>query len=135
MKKVDEFTNEKIKKNSDFKTQYKLIQQKVEIVKKILEYRIQHGLSQAPAAELGRPLSRAADVAPEIVEIVAPAGHIQRVVLVLSRLSPQAAGAEVLDDEETSRCLRVGSAGLVAADCREVLPQSGEPGTRVTGRR
>ncbi|MBU3959183.1 MAG: helix-turn-helix domain-containing protein [Candidatus Omnitrophica bacterium] len=51
MKKVDDYIKEKIKKDPDFKSRYDLIVQKVEIAKKIIEYRIEHNLSQARLAK------------------------------------------------------------------------------------
>lgn len=54
MKKVDTHIKEKIKKNPDFKSHYDLIKQKAKVVKKIIEYRSKHNLSQAQLAkELG----------------------------------------------------------------------------------
>ncbi len=51
MKKVDDYIKEKMKKDPNFKSRYDLIMQKVEIAKKIIEYRIEHNLSQAQLAK------------------------------------------------------------------------------------
>lgn len=54
MKKVDIHIKEKIKKNPDLKSHYDLIKQKAKVVKKIIEYRNKHNLSQTQfAKELG----------------------------------------------------------------------------------
>lgn len=51
MRKVDDYIKEKMKKDPNFKSHYNLIMQKVEIVKKIIEYRIEHNLSQTQLAK------------------------------------------------------------------------------------
>ncbi len=54
MKKVDDYIKEKIRKNPDFKIRYNLSKEKASVVKKIIEYRIQHNLSQEQfAREIG----------------------------------------------------------------------------------
>ncbi|MDI6792165.1 MAG: helix-turn-helix transcriptional regulator [bacterium] len=51
MKKVDDYIEGKIRKDPNFKSRYDLIMQKVDIVKKIIEYRIKYNLSQAQLAK------------------------------------------------------------------------------------
>lgn len=51
MRKVDDYIKEKMKKDTNFKSRYDLISQKAAVVKKIIEYRIKHNLSQAKLAE------------------------------------------------------------------------------------
>ncbi len=51
MRKVDDYIKEKMKKTPNFKPRYDLISQKAAVVKKIIEYRIKHNLSQAELAE------------------------------------------------------------------------------------
>jgi len=54
MRKVDDYIKEKLKRNPDFKARYDLIKEKVAVVKKIIEYRIRHNLSQERLArEIG----------------------------------------------------------------------------------
>ena len=54
MRKVDDYIKEKIKKDPDFKARYDLIKEKATVVKKIIEYRIRHKLSQERLArEIG----------------------------------------------------------------------------------
>jgi transcriptional regulator with XRE-family HTH domain len=54
MRKVDNYIKEKIKNDPDFKVRYDLIKEKVAVVKKIIEYRIRHKLSQGELArEIG----------------------------------------------------------------------------------
>lgn len=51
MKKVDDYIKEKLKKNPDFKARYNLLTEKAAVVKKIIEYRLRHKLSQEHLAE------------------------------------------------------------------------------------
>lgn len=51
MRKVDDYIKEKIKNDPDFKVRYDLIKEKVVVVKKIIEYRIRHKLSQEQLAK------------------------------------------------------------------------------------
>ena len=51
MKKVDDYIKEKLKKNPDFKARYNLLTEKAAVVKKIIEYRLRHKLSQEQLAE------------------------------------------------------------------------------------
>jgi len=51
MRKVDDYIKEKIKNDPDFKVRYDLIKEKVAVVKKIIEYRIRHKLSQEQLAK------------------------------------------------------------------------------------
>tara|TARA_B100000315_G_C14384920_1_gene499197 strand:- start:3 stop:329 length:327 start_codon:yes stop_codon:yes gene_type:complete len=51
MKKVSNYIKEKIKKDSDFKSRYDLIMQKVKIAKKVIQYRNKHKLSQTHLAK------------------------------------------------------------------------------------
>jgi len=51
MRKVDDYIKEKIKKAPDFKARYDIIKQKAKVVKKIIEYRDKHNLSQAQLAK------------------------------------------------------------------------------------
>ena len=51
MRKVDDYIKEKIKNDPDFKARYDLIKEKVAVVKKIIEYRIRHKLSQEQLAK------------------------------------------------------------------------------------
>ncbi len=51
MKKVDDYIKEKMKKDPHFKSRYDLIMQKVEIAKKVIEYRMKYNLSQAQLAK------------------------------------------------------------------------------------
>ncbi len=54
MRKVDDYIKEKMKRNPDFKAHYDLLMEKTAVVKKIIEYRLRHKLSQAQLAkELG----------------------------------------------------------------------------------
>ena len=54
MRKVDDYIKEKLKRNPDFKARYNLLMEKTAVVKKIIEYRIRHKLSQEQLAkELG----------------------------------------------------------------------------------
>lgn len=54
MRKVDDYIKEKIKRNPAFKAHYDLLMEKAAVVKKIIEYRIRHKLSQEQLArELG----------------------------------------------------------------------------------
>ena len=54
MRKVDDYIKEKMKKDPDFKARYDLIKEKAAVVKKIIEYRIRHKLSQEQLArEIG----------------------------------------------------------------------------------
>ncbi len=54
MRKVDDYIKEKMKRNPDFKAHYDLLMEKTAVVKKIIEYRIRHKLSQEQLAkELG----------------------------------------------------------------------------------
>ena len=54
MRRVDDYIKEKIKKDPDFKARYDLIKEKAAVVKKIIEYRIRHNLSQERLArEIG----------------------------------------------------------------------------------
>ena len=54
MRKVNDWIKEKKAKDPSFKSHYDLIMQKVKVVKKIIEYRNKHDLSQAQLArELG----------------------------------------------------------------------------------
>lgn len=54
MRKVDDYIKEKMENDPDFESRYDLITQKVKVVKKIIEYRDRHNLSQAQLAkELG----------------------------------------------------------------------------------
>ncbi len=49
--KVKEHIAEKLKENPGFKDRYDLILQKAEIAKKIIDYRIEHNLTQAQLAD------------------------------------------------------------------------------------
>ena len=51
MKKVNDYIKEKLKKNPDFKARYNLLTEKAAVVKKIIEYRLRHKLSQEQLAE------------------------------------------------------------------------------------
>ena len=51
MKKVDDYIKEKMKKNPELGSRYDLIKQKAKVVKKIIEYRNKHNLSQAQLAK------------------------------------------------------------------------------------
>ena len=51
MRKVDDYIKEKIKRNPDFKAHYDLLMEKTAVVKKIIEYRIRHKLSQEQLAK------------------------------------------------------------------------------------
>ena len=51
MRKVDDYIKEKIKRNPDFKARYDLLMEKAAVVKKIIEYRIRHKLSQGELAK------------------------------------------------------------------------------------
>jgi DNA-binding XRE family transcriptional regulator len=51
MRKVDDYIKEKIKRNPDFEARYNLTMEKAAVVKEIVEYRIQHNLSQAQLAK------------------------------------------------------------------------------------
>lgn len=51
MKKVDDYIKKKLKKNPDFKARYNLLTEKAAVVKKIIEYRLRHKLSQEQLAE------------------------------------------------------------------------------------
>lgn len=51
MRKVDDYIKEKIKRNPDFKVRYDLLMEKTAVVKKIIEYRIRHKLSQEQLAK------------------------------------------------------------------------------------
>jgi DNA-binding XRE family transcriptional regulator len=54
MREVDDYIKEKIKRNPDFKARYGLLMEKAVVVKKIIEYRLRHKLSQGQLAkELG----------------------------------------------------------------------------------
>ena len=70
-------------------------------------------LAEAPAAAIDARLARAADVAPEVIEVVAYAGSI--VVFVLARIALEAASALVLHGEIPQRFVlrRQGSTGVV----------------------
>ncbi|MBC8474086.1 MAG: helix-turn-helix domain-containing protein [Candidatus Omnitrophica bacterium] len=51
MKKIQNHINEKLKKDPEFNERYNLILQKLEIAKKIIEYRIKHNLTQKELAD------------------------------------------------------------------------------------
>lgn len=51
MKKVDTHIKEKMERDLEFKARYDLIQEKVKVVKKIIEYRNKHKLSQVELAK------------------------------------------------------------------------------------
>ncbi|MDO8749229.1 MAG: helix-turn-helix transcriptional regulator [Candidatus Omnitrophota bacterium] len=51
MRKTDDYIKEKIKRNPDFKARYDLLMEKAAVAKKIIEYRIQHKLSQEQLAK------------------------------------------------------------------------------------
>jgi len=51
MRKVDDYIKKKIKRNPDFKVRYDLLMEKAVVVKKIIEYRIRHKLSQEQLAK------------------------------------------------------------------------------------
>ena len=54
MRKVDVYIKEKMKRSPNFKAHYDLLMEKTAVVKKIIEYRIRHKLSQEQLAkELG----------------------------------------------------------------------------------
>ena len=54
MRKVDDYLEEKMKKNPSFKERYDLINEKAAVVKEIIEYRLRHNLSQTQLAnEIG----------------------------------------------------------------------------------
>ena len=91
---------------------------------------LKDGLAETPAAEIGRVLARAADVAPEIEEVVARSlRHLELRVLALRGVALQAARAEVLDDEEGQRLREAGQ--HVGAEPRlaraQVLRKAREP--------
>ncbi|HPC29544.1 MAG TPA: hypothetical protein P5065_08635 [Candidatus Ratteibacteria bacterium] len=47
MGQVDDYIKEKMLKNSDFKFRYEIIKQKVEVAKKIVDYRNKYNLFQS----------------------------------------------------------------------------------------
>ncbi|HOC02432.1 MAG: hypothetical protein BWX89_00586 [candidate division TA06 bacterium ADurb.Bin131] len=47
MGQVDDYIKEKMPKNSDFKFRYEIIKQKVEVAKKIVDYRNKYNLFQS----------------------------------------------------------------------------------------
>ncbi|MGR3179488.1 MAG: helix-turn-helix transcriptional regulator [Candidatus Anammoxibacter sp.] len=51
MKTVDKYAQDKMKDNPKFKVRYDLISEKAEVVKKIIEYRVQNNLSQSQLAK------------------------------------------------------------------------------------
>jgi len=51
VKKVDDYIKGKIKKDSELKSRYDLIKQKAKVVKKIIDYRNKHQLSQTQLAK------------------------------------------------------------------------------------
>ncbi|HOV22404.1 MAG TPA: helix-turn-helix transcriptional regulator [bacterium] len=51
MRKVDDYIKEKMTKNPDFKSRYEIIKQKVEVAKRIIEYRNKYNLSQSQLAK------------------------------------------------------------------------------------
>ncbi len=51
MRKVDDYIKEKMRRDPDFKARYALIKEKASVVKKIIEYRIRHNLSQEQLAK------------------------------------------------------------------------------------
>ena len=51
MRKVDDYIKEKMTKNQDFKSRYEIIKQKVEVAKRIIEYRNKYNLSQSQLAK------------------------------------------------------------------------------------
>jgi len=54
MREVQKHINDKLKNDPEFKERYNLILQKVEVAKKIIDYRIKHNLTQKQLAhELG----------------------------------------------------------------------------------
>ncbi len=50
MKKVDKYIKEKMKKNSKYAERCDLVKEKAKVVKKIIEYRNKHGLTQTEFA-------------------------------------------------------------------------------------
>ncbi len=51
MREVQEYIDEKLKRDPEFRERYNLILQKLEIAKKIIDYRIKHGLTQKELAD------------------------------------------------------------------------------------
>lgn len=51
MRKVKDHINDKLKKDPNFKKRYGLILQKAAVAKKIINYRIEHNLTQAQLAD------------------------------------------------------------------------------------
>jgi DNA-binding XRE family transcriptional regulator len=51
MRKVDDYLKEKMKRDPDFKARYELLKEKTDVVKRIIEYRIRHNLSQEQLAK------------------------------------------------------------------------------------
>lgn len=51
MRRVDDYIKEKKKRDPDFKARYDLLKEKADVVRRIIEYRVRHNLSQAQLAK------------------------------------------------------------------------------------